>query len=218
MKVVNAWAFPEADQFMVAELKHDGTYQLSHLEKALEFVTEFGCAIDCGAHIGTWSRVMSQRFARVVAFEPSADTFECLEWNLRTHGCTNVEAHQCAVGSEPGHVAMALDAVNEARANTGARFVTPGGDIPVVTIDSFNFQNVGFIKLDIEGSEPAALRGAKDTLRRCQPVVLFENKRLWTKTYGMPKGVVEEFLTAHGYEQVAAISMDRVWRPRVVTA
>lgn len=218
MKVVNGWAFPDSDQFMVNELKHDGTYQLSHLQKALEFVTEWGCAVDAGAHIGTWSRLMSHRFARVVSFEPSPDTFECLQWNMREQGCANVDAHPCAVGSEPGFVSMVLDAENEARANTGARFARPGGQIPVVTIDSLNLQSVGFIKLDIEGSELAALRGAKDTLRRCKPIVLYEAKRLWTRHFGIPKGAVSEFLTAHGYAQVCKVSMDEIWAARQVAA
>ena len=214
MKIVRGWAFPDSDQFMVNELGCDGTYQLDHLHAALCHVTDHGCAIDGGAPVGTWSKVMSGVFDRVVAVEPSADTFECLTFNLTKFGCTNVEARNVAIGSAPGFVTMNLDKDNEARANTGARFARDGGTIPVETIDSWHLEDVGFLKLDIEGSEPFALRGAKDTLQRCKPIVLFENKRLWTRHFGLPKGAVAEFLEAQHYRLIETVSMDQIWGPR----
>lgn len=214
MQVVRGWAFPASDRFMVSEMAMDGTYQRSHLEAALTHVSLFGTAIDGGAHIGTWSKIMAARFAKVIAVEPSPDTFECLTHNMAAAGCTNVERLQVALGSAPGVVSMRLDAQNEARANTGARFAAPGGEIPVITIDSLNLTDVGFIKLDIEGSEPAALRGAKATLKRCGPIVLFENKWLWTRHFGLPKNAVRDFLIAVGYHQLGQISCDQIWGPQ----
>lgn len=214
MKVVNGVAFPDADEFMVQELAPTGTYQLAHLDAALKHVRNFSGAIDGGAHVGTWSRVMAGRFASVLAFEPSPDTFECLQWNLAEAGLTNVHAVNAALGSQPGFVAMALDAPNEARKNTGARFVRPGGSIPVVTIDSLGLADVGFIKLDVEGSEPAALEGASKTLATFKPIVLFENKRLWTRHHGRPKDAVVRILQRHGYRLVDKVSCDEIWGPR----
>jgi FkbM family methyltransferase len=214
MQLVRGWAFPSSDRFMVGEMAMDGTYQLSHLEAALSHVTSFGTAFDGGAHIGTWSKVLSARFARVIAIEPSPDTFECLDYNMTALGCANVERRQVALGAQPGVVSMRLDAPNEARANTGARFAAPGGDIPVITIDSLDLQDLGFLKLDIEGSEPMALRGAMATLRRCRPIVLFENKWLWTRHFGLPKHAVRDVLLAVGYRQIGQISCDQIWGPK----
>jgi FkbM family methyltransferase len=214
MKIVRGWAFPSSDEFMVNELGCDGTYQLDHLHAALRHVTNHGCAIDGGAHVGTWSKVMAGVFEKVVAIEPSADTFECLEFNLAQFACTNVERKNVAIGAAPGFVTMNLDAVNEDRKNTGARFAKDGGSIPVETIDSWRLAGVGFLKLDIEGSEPFALRGAKETLARCKPIVLFENKRLWTRHFGLPKGAVADFLTSQGYRLIETVSMDQIWGPK----
>lgn len=214
MQIVNGLAFPDADRFMVDEVKADGTYQLSHLQTALGYVTDFSCAIDGGAHIGTWSKVMSSRFARVIACEPSPDTFEALTWNMAQANCDNVDARNIALGDAHGYVEMDLDDRQKALANTGARFTRPGGSIPVETIDSWNLPSLGFLKLDVEGSEFVALRGAKDTLHRCKPIVLVEMKWLWARNFGLPKDVVAKFLDGHGYQMFAQVSRDQVWGPK----
>lgn len=198
---------------MVAELGCDGTYQLSHLEAALAHVKKFRTAIDLGAHVGTWSKVMAGRFQRVIAVEPSPDTFEALTTNVRQFGLTNVECRNVAVGAAVGTVTMTLDALNEQRANTGARYTVPGGSIPVEMLDGWGITDLDFLKMDIEGSEPHALHGALETLRRWKPIVLFEDKRLWTRHFGLPKDTVARTLTSLGYHQIAKVSMDAIWGP-----
>lgn len=212
MKFKAGIAFPDADRFMVDELTTDGQYQASHLREALRFVTNFGVGIDGGAHVGTWSKLMADAFQQVIAFEPSPDTFECLLFNLKS--IDHVDCQPYALGAAPGRVSMALDAANEARANTGARHTAVGGDIQVITIDSLNLQNVGFIKLDVEGSEPMALEGAAATIARCRPIVLFENKRLWSRHFGLPKDAVDRILIGFGYRHLATVSCDQIWGPR----
>lgn len=211
MKVDNGIAFPDEDVFMVGQVQTGGTYQIANLEAGLRHVTDWTLAVDCGAHVGLWSRVMSGRFARVIAVEPSPDTFECLTWNLNHSGCANVHVKNVAVGAEPGFVHMDLTADQAARANTGARFAVAGGSIPVQTIDSWNLPSLGFLKLDIEGSEFVALQGATETLNRCRPVVLFENKRLWTRHFGLPKNAVDRLLRSAGYRLAESVSCDQIW-------
>jgi len=213
VKTVRGWAFPESDEFMVAEQRPDLSYQLGNLTAALRHVTNHDAAIDGGAHTGTWSKVMSGHFSRVIAIEPSRDTFECLTSNMERFGCVNVECKNVALGAAPGFVEMALTAEQAARANTGARYARTGGTIPVETIDSWHLPSLGFLKLDIEGSEFVALQGAAATIDRCKPVVLFERKFLWTRYFGLPKNVVEVFLKAHSYGLAEAISCDQIWVP-----
>lgn len=212
MKMHQGWAFPDSDQFMVNEMKFDGTYQAEHLRAAVQFVTDFSCAIDGGAHVGTWSKLMADAFQKVYAFEPSPDTFECLIHNMKS--IEHVDCQPYALGAMAGRVSMALDAQNEARKNTGARFTRDGGDIQVITIDSLNLPSCGFIKLDIEGSEPKALEGSAETIRRCKPIVLFENKKLWSRHFGLPKDAVARILERHNYKLLAAVSCDEIWGPR----
>lgn len=213
MKTVHGWAYPDADQFMAAQMSPSGEYQADHLAKALSFVTDFSCAIDGGAHVGTWARLMAKRFTEVIAVEPSADSYQALLWNLETHNCANVVAKRVALGSRVGRVAMRIDSDHRKIGNTGAAYITMGDDVSLEPIDLWELPSLGFVKLDIEGSEFAALAGAIETLRRCRPVVLFENKH-FGRRYGLTQEAPRELLTSLGYGLRAKISADEIWTPR----
>jgi len=213
MKLVHGWMFPEADEFMASEIQPDGRYQAKHLDAALAYVTDWRLAIDGGAHVGTWSRTLSQRFDKVLAFEPSIDTYDALFANMMAFGCENVGTSQCALGATIGRVHMApLDPKAEAMKNTGARFIGEGGSIPRLTIDSFKLPALGFLKLDVEGSEMDALKGAERTLKACRPIVLFEDKGFWRR-YGYVKEAPQQFLTSIGYRQLTKVGTDAIWGP-----
>jgi len=200
---------------MAGEMKPDGSYQRGHLERALTYVRDFSLAIDGGAHVGTWTKPMCAVFARVLAVEPSADTFEALTANVLVFGGANVTLHHAALGDTVGWVSMApLDPRAAALHNTGARFVRPGGTIPLLRIDDWQLPSCGFIKLDIEGSEPLALEGARETLRRCQPIVLFENKGFWRHRYHQLIDAPQRVLASVGYRELDIVGKDVIWGPR----
>jgi len=153
-----------------------GTYQIKKLREAMKHVKQFRTAIDVGAHVGLWSMHLVTRFNLLHAFEPVQQFRDC--W------CRNVDAtidhlrsaayelHDCALGaSDGGLVGMRVDA-----ADTGGTHVTSGGDVPMFTLDSFEFPDVDFIKIDCEGYELEVLKGAADTLARCKPGVIVEQK------------------------------------------
>lgn len=213
MKIVHGWAYPDVDDFMWREMKADGTYQAGHLHMALTYVTDFSLAIDGGAHVGTWSRLMSQAFAKVIAVEPSPDTFEALTVNIAAFQCGNVDLRPIAIGAAVGHVSMALEGRAAAANNTGGRFVQAGGVIPVERIDDWQLPTCGFLKLDIEGSEPLALEGARETLVRCRPIVLFEHKG-FCRRYGLPPDASQRVLESVGYKQLSIAGKDQIWGPR----
>lgn len=213
MKMAHGFAFPDADELMAREIQPDGTYQRTHLERALTYVTDRSIAIDGGAHVGTFSRTMSQHFTQVIAVEPSADTYAALCMNMRAFACLNVTCLGAALGSAPGFVSMRCDARELARGNTGARHVEPGGTISVERIDDWRIPSLGLLKLDVEGSEVAALEGAAATLTRCRPIVLFEDKGLWAR-YGAAPDAPQRLLTALQYRHLETVGSDAIWGPR----
>lgn len=213
MKIVNGWAFPDVDDFMWREMKPDGTYQAGHVHQAMAHVTDRTLAIDGGAHVGTWSKILGGLFDRVLAIEPSHDTYEALVTNMHAFGCQNVECRHEALGAEPGMVSMTMDPRAEALQNTGGRFVRADGDITRVRIDDWKVPSLGFLKLDVEGSEPLALEGAAETLQRCKPIVLFENKG-FCRRYGLQPDAPHRVLGRLGFQFLERAGKDEIWGPK----
>ena len=136
-------------------------------------------AVDAGANEGWYSLRLARRFARVLAFEPNA----ILLRDLRAVGNPRIEIHALALSDRNG-VADHFVPVRRGVALSGwgslerdhlpsheAEIRTP---VPLRTLDSYDLEELDFIKIDVEGHELRVLEGAHATLRRCRPTVLIE--------------------------------------------
>ncbi|ROO89484.1 FkbM family methyltransferase [Actinocorallia herbida] len=149
-----------------------------------EFVPRGGTAVDAGGWFGPWTRSLLARADRVVTIEADPTMARML---ARTFPRAEVIA--AAVSEFPGTAAFAATpgtrlAGTSKVTGTAPRGGTavleadvPGGEgqaVPCVRIDDLGLTDVGFLKLDIEGHELPALRGAAETVRRDRPVILLE--------------------------------------------
>jgi FkbM family methyltransferase len=193
----------EADmpQYLMAS---GGVYQITQLNRSLEFVTSWDLAIDVGAHVGLWSKILVQKFRRVVAFEPMAPMRACLEKNVTSDRLQTVPI---ALGNRHGAVAFNYD-----ESHTGSTHVDlkKPGIIPLGKLDDFRLQNVGYIKLDCEGFEQDALEGAKETLAQSMPIVIVEEKLHGQRHYGKKPYAAIEFLESLGAELLDRIGDDLI--------
>lgn len=209
MQMIAGFAMPSFDNFMHTIVPADGRYQHENLEAAVSYCVRRRTVIDGGAHVGMWSRTFAGLFDRVIAFEPSPDTFECLRYNIAAE---NVEFRNQALGAKPGKIHMTLKGFEGTlrERNSGSRYVAEGGRIERVTIDSLDLDDLDLLKMDIEGSEVEALQGARKTLKRCHPVILFESKSEWVRR-GFEKDAPHQFLTKLGAVKFERVGMDEIW-------
>jgi hypothetical protein len=123
---------------------------------------------------------------------------------LRGHA----EVHEVALSDKPGraifHVPLADDGTVLHLAgnlkNTHTQFKDEQCyEVEVRTLDEFSFNNVRFIKIDVEGSERDVLAGARETIRRDRPALLLE---LLSGTYQDPGRETDEICTEFGYDAV----------------
>lgn len=176
--------------------RNKGTYQWAKLAAALEVCgARRGHAVDVGAHVGLWSRVLSYEFRRVTAFEPMALYAECFKRNLlRRPGVT---LHQVALSwvAGQGRFAVAPDGKGTASAD-------PAGDIIAEfrLLDEMALRQVDFLKVDCEGAEIFVLQGGEQTIRRDKPVILCEQKPKRTDFYHAPRDGAVKLLEAWGAE------------------
>jgi FkbM family methyltransferase len=120
-------------------------------------------AIDIGSHIGVHTITMSRKASTVIAFEPHPQLYMELLYNLKINNCTNVIPISKALGATPQTAHLKKIKIEE-----------DGIPIEVVTLDSYNLTNLSFIKLDVENYEYNVLLGARDTILRNKPAILFE--------------------------------------------
>lgn len=182
------------------------SYQGKKQKALLALCTRFRCAIDVGAHIGTWSYNLATAFETVRAFEPIANHRACFAANV---SASNVVMYPVALGEKTDRVDM-----YSGPSSSGDSWVKPGvkGDIEMVTLDSFAFDDVDCLKIDAEGFEESILRGAEATILRCGPVICVEQKRDFPTKYGMkPQGGVE-YLKSLGYKVELELSGDYIMK------
>ena len=185
-----------AEDFFIANaLDYGVTWELAVLQTVMaQLPAEGPCnIIDVGAHVGLHT-IPYARFAqgrgRVHAFEPHAIMADLLCRNLEVNKCSAaVEVLRFAAGHVDG-VEVSLEDVIRDGPNAGqpyryedARPFNYGGlqlgpgarKVVMRTLDSFDFPDVCLLKVDAEGTEPLVLWGARDLIRRCRPLILFES-------------------------------------------
>jgi FkbM family methyltransferase len=151
----------------------DGGPKLQDLQDVLAVIPRGDVAIDGGANVGAYTRALCAHFKVVYAFEPAKDTFEALSRNIHDWGLDDrVILRNEALADVVGKVGLGL----RRGGRSVSRTVSGPGDLPAVTIDTLLLQRLDFIKLDLEGHEYKALVGARETLLRCRPSVMFEDK------------------------------------------
>lgn len=133
-----------------------------------------GLCLDIGANIGFMSMALASRFS-VIAFEPQAELFNLLMENVSGKP---VECHNIALGSSNGVAHMPRVRYGEKGNYGGVPIVRSGfGTVSVElrTLDSFVLEEVGLIKIDVEGYELEVLKGAVETIKRCNPILYVED-------------------------------------------
>lgn len=183
--------------------------------------------LDCGANIGTFTREALNAGAElVVAIEPSNENVEALRRNFAAEieqGRVIVYPkgvwHSEEVLKFYSYDNSALDSfVLKERWETTT--LPKEVQMPVNSIDrivaELKLGRVDFIKMDVEGAERHAIRGAKQTLQRFHPRMSIATENLADDQYVVPQLVRQ---TWPGYQQECGrctTTQDRRIQPEVV--
>jgi FkbM family methyltransferase len=207
MKKIRDFYLPNEDTYFAPYYQKDNGFQVDHLDVILKYVTCFDVAVDGGAHVGSWSVKMAQHFKTVHAFEPATDTYLCLSHNIQAH--KNINAYHIALGEEYQKIDMVDD--DKRIGNTGARYIKPGEQIDMQSLDSLRLKDVGLIKLDVEGYEYYALRGAVQTILKYKPVVVIE-KKSFKDRFEKNEKHADEYLWRLGMKAVDIVGNDVIYK------
>lgn len=187
-----------------------GTYQIKKWRACSPFIKDWRVAIDVGAHVGLWAMQLAKSFDEVHAFEPVPAFRDCFAMNLvERESKADVILRDHALGAVRGQVRMAIDP-----ADTGGTHVdasAESGDVELHPLDALGFQTVDFLKIDCEGYELQVLQGAVETLKRCRPCVIVEQKpHKLLPNFGIKGTPAVDFLRELGAHMRTVISGDYI--------
>ena len=165
-----------------------------------KYITRDSVVYDVGANIGDHTAFYASLGPRaVVAFEAYADAFECLCRN--TLALRGVALCNVAVGDGCA-ISMAGDGPNKGARHLSTRIDPLGGRSYKIDEMFGTLPPPTFIKLDIEGWEVRALRGAEETIRTLHPVIVCEVNRGALERAGNTPEELHTILTGHGYRMI----------------
>lgn len=163
--------------------------------------------LDVGANIGNHTVYFAQylEYSKIYCFEPVLDNYNILLKNVEK--LPNIETRMVAVGDKEGQVFIDIN-----RTNMGASEITKTeNEYPIkqICLDGQDFEDVTFIKIDVEWYEPRVLMGAKHLIKKYKPIILIEDA-----TGEGTRGILEHL----GYEREVGWPEHKTYLYRSVSA
>ncbi len=197
--------------------KWGAAYEQDEFDEVIEHISKRDVALDIGAHVGIWTKRLAEKFEHVYCFEPVPKHIECWHANV-TNDFSNVDIEDVALGHENGTATMKVpNTTNTGMASlvheifnqrTGARWVQPGWDkfpeieVETRTLDSYEFDQLDFMKIDVEWFEYRVIEGALSTIQKFKPIIYIECHDI----------NVYPLLLSLGYKSILAHSVNRLFK------
>ena len=157
-----------------------------------------GAILDIGANMGVhsynYSKVRDAK--KIIAIEANIECIECLKGNIPDchiiHAAVTHKIGECALNLEP---------------NVGASHVVDGVGIKTITLDAYEpylsdlVNNIPFtfIKMDIEGCEIDALKGAENFIKKYKPKMFIEVQTTCLKRKNYTEKDLIDIIHKYGY-------------------
>lgn len=179
-------------------------YEKETLQYLKNNFNSFDNILDIGSNIGNHMLFYCSQLEakKVYCFEPNKYNYTILSRNVELNNLQEiVTLHNMAVGEKSGRgVEKDFTMMNTGmnRIETGSATDSSEKNIEIVCLDDFNYTSIDFVKIDVEGSEIAVLKGAVKTLQRTRPVVMIE-------TFENNQSAVDEIMQSYGYSKSATV-------------
>lgn len=164
------------------------TYNLSK-----PYIKNFRNAVDVGCRAGEFARYLHLDFAHVYGFDPNL--WVTFAYNV---DLSRVTHYNCALGDREETITM-YGGTHTYREEA----VTKGKmrERPAFMLDQFEFKDVDYIKIDVEGFEKKVLKGAARTIDASNPVIVIEQNEVVLE--GETRYAAKEYCESIGYREVA---------------
>ncbi|MGB5156922.1 FkbM family methyltransferase [Desulfobacterium sp. N47] len=141
------------------------------------YVKKNTTAVDIGANLGLLSLVMADQAGddgAVYSIEPNINLHQYIKTLFHLNSLNNINLVSCACSDKEGSARFAIDSSDHTMS-----MISDSGEyeiktLPLDIILNGNNKPVSFIKIDVEGHEPSVMIGAKNTILKHKPALVFE--------------------------------------------
>lgn len=192
-----------------------GLHEFTDMAFVMHFLRERDLFLDVGANIGSYTILASGVCrARTIAIEPVAATAAALAANIGLNNAQDrVRLERCAVGEESGTVTVSdnADCVNHVLSPSE---VGEFPEMPLCTLDDLLGDEAPIlIKMDIEGYEYPALRGAKRVLANSSLQAVLVEANGSGRRYGHTDQQIFTLLNEAGFQRATYDPFHRLLQP-----
>ena len=200
-KIVHILPYVNVDYY----IKH-GMFESNIIEWCKQLCSPYKNMLDIGAHSGTYALNLADYSKSVYAFEPQRSTYYSLCGGVCLSGKQNITCFQIGLGSSEQ---CGMKDLNIVSPDGGGSTLHPSShvlrteSIEIRTLDSFEFDNIGFIKIDVEENELFVLQGSVNTLQRSNfPKILFESNYENKELFDFVRNLNYKIVPLQGYRNM----------------
>jgi FkbM family methyltransferase len=173
----------DTDSVISGSLRLYGEWAQHEIDLLAYFIRPGSVVVDAGAFIGTHTRAFSALVGatgKVLAFEPRQVAFAILFENAKLAPDNNICVINSALGATQNSVMVQNQRI-DTKVNYGASKLEAlknqedaGEKVTIATLDVYTLERLDFLKIDVEGMELDVLKGSKETIKRCRPIIFAE--------------------------------------------
>lgn len=187
-----------------------GTYEMPVQEVLAQYLKPKDIFYDIGANVGFFTVVAAKLVGasgKVYAFEPEPVNVATLRHNIQINKFSHVTAIEKAVSRTTGQEELLLS--DYCGGHTLATIGLQAGSRQAIAIDAISIDDLvklkeieppTFVKIDVEGTEIDVLYGMSQTIKECQPIIIYEVDDKKTENLLLKKEEIDAFLQERGYK------------------
>lgn len=188
------------EAYIIRDFITGSYWDIDTLTKLKQYIDPNRNILEIGGHCGTSTVVYSSYLSnvnKVYVYEPQLNMYNLLLKNINQNDlqnkiipfnsgvfCYNGEGKMNDIDLDGGggNVSKRYNEENNLNCNFGGIGLgSEGEQVKLVTIDSMELENIGFIHCDAQGSENFIFSKATETITKYRPVILYENNKDYAK-------------------------------------
>lgn len=194
------------------ELFFRGYYEKRVIDLMKKLIADGAVAMDVGANVGTHTLVMAKLVGsagKVFAFDPDPESLGRLRENISLNAFTNIKVLSVALSDHAGKASLFSYSDKMTDHGTASLYGLPklekgGVEVGVKMLDTVvaeeKLNRLDFIKIDTRGSDFPIIKGARESIRKFNPYIVFEyNEENWNRAHVAWEDV-QKFFHECGYE------------------